>query len=54
MTILFDFIDKDLSRLNSLCNCFLIRNPKLVVKSFMKSWKEGEFEDIEDDNDKKI
>ena len=39
-------IDKDLSWLNSLCNCFLIRNPKLVVKSFMKSWKEGEFEDI--------
>ena len=39
-------LDKDFSWLNTLCNCFLIRNPKMVVKSFMKSWKDGDFEDI--------
>ncbi len=39
-------LDKDFSWLNTLCNCFLIRNPEMVVKSFMKSWKDGDFEDI--------
>ena len=39
-------IDNDLSWLDSLCNCFLIRNPKLVVNSFMKSLEHGQFEDI--------
>ena len=39
-------IDKDYSWMNSLINCFLIRNPVMVVHSFMKSWEEGTFEDI--------
>ena len=39
-------IDNDLSWLDSLCNCFLIRSPKLVVSSFMKSLEHGQFEDI--------
>ena len=39
-------LDKDYEWINSLNNCFLIRHPQMVVKSFMKSWKEGEFEDI--------
>ena len=38
-------IDLDLTWLDALCNCFLIRDPKLVVTSFMKSWEDGEFED---------
>jgi hypothetical protein len=39
-------LDKDFSWLDTLTNCFLIRNPEMVVKSFMKSWKDGDFEDI--------
>ena len=39
-------IDKDYSWMNPLTNCFLIRNPKMVVHSFMKSWNDGDFEDI--------
>ena len=39
-------IDSNLTWINNLYNCFLIRDPKLVVSSFMKSWKDGEFEDI--------
>ena len=39
-------LDKDLSWINSLTNCFLIRNPIFVVKSFFKSWDKGNFEDI--------
>ena len=39
-------IDKDYSWMNQLINCFLIRNPKMVVHSFMKSWNDGGFEDI--------
>ena len=39
-------IDKDYSWMNPLINCFLIRNPKMVVHSFMKSWNDGGFEDI--------
>ena len=39
-------IDKDYSWMNELINCFLIRNPKMVVHSFMKSWNDGGFEDI--------
>ena len=39
-------IDKDYSWMNELINCFLIRNPKMVVNSFMKSWNDGGFEDI--------
>ena len=39
-------LDNDLSWIDPLCNCFLIRNPKLVVSSFMKSWDVGQFEDI--------
>ncbi len=39
-------IDKDYSWMNPLTNCFLIRNPKMVVHSFMKSWNDGGFEDI--------
>lgn len=39
-------IDSNLNWIDPLCNCFLIRNPKLVVSSFMKSWEIGEFEDI--------
>ena len=39
-------LDKDYEWINSLHNCFLIRHPQMVVKSFMKSWKDGEFEDI--------
>ena len=39
-------IDSDLTWIDNLYNCFLIRDPKLVVSSFMKSWKDGEFEDI--------
>ena len=39
-------IDLDFKWMNKLKNCFLIRNPKMVVKSFMRSWEEGDFEDI--------
>ena len=39
-------LDEDLSWTESLCNCFLIRNPKEVVVSFKKSWGEGDFNDI--------
>ena len=39
-------LDKDYSWMNTLKNCFLIRNPKMVVKSFMKSWNDGDFMDI--------
>tara|TARA_B100001109_G_scaffold181555_1_gene148835 strand:- start:4120 stop:4839 length:720 start_codon:yes stop_codon:yes gene_type:complete len=39
-------IDKDYTWMNNLTNCFLIRNPQMVVKSFMKSWNSGDFEDI--------
>ena len=39
-------IDNDFSWMDSITNCFLIRNPEMVVHSFMKSWSEGEFEDI--------
>ena len=39
-------LDNDYKWIDSLCNCFLIRNPESVVKSFMKSWDKGEFIDI--------
>ena len=39
-------LDLDFKWMNKLKNCFLIRNPKMVVKSFMKSWEEGNYEDI--------
>ena len=39
-------LDKDFSWLDTLTNCFLIRNPEMVVKSFMKSWKDGDLSDI--------
>ena len=39
-------LDEDLSWTESLCNCFLIRDPKEVVISFKKSWGEGDFIDI--------
>tara|TARA_B100001175_G_scaffold317915_1_gene337514 strand:- start:4439 stop:5158 length:720 start_codon:yes stop_codon:yes gene_type:complete len=39
-------LDKDYSWINKLTNCFLIRNPEMVVKSFMKSWDSGDYEDI--------
>ena len=34
-------LQEDLSWINNLTNCFLIRNPKYVVKSFIESWSEG-------------
>ena len=39
-------LDNDYKWIDTLCNCFLIRNPESVVKSFMKSWDKGEFIDI--------
>lgn len=39
-------LDKNLTWTKSLCNCFLIRDPKEVVVSFKKSWNEGDFNDI--------
>ena len=39
-------LDQDFKWMNKLKNCFLIRHPKMVVKSFMKSWSKGDFEDI--------
>ena len=39
-------LDENLSWIKSLCNCFLIRNPKEVVISFKKAWNEGDFLDI--------
>ena len=36
-------LDNDYKWIDTLCNCFLIRNPESVVKSFMKSWDKGEF-----------
>jgi len=39
-------LDNDYKWIDSLCNCFLIRNPESVIKSFMKSWNKGEFIDI--------
>ena len=37
---------KDLSWTDSLCNCFLIRNPKDVVPSFLKAWPDGDYVDM--------
>ena len=39
-------LQEDLSWINNLVNCFLIRNPKYVVKSFIESWSEGGLKDM--------
>tara|TARA_B100000767_G_C19650535_1_gene486501 strand:+ start:277 stop:999 length:723 start_codon:yes stop_codon:yes gene_type:complete len=39
-------IKDDLNWIHQLCNCFLIRNPRDVAKSFLKSWSEGDFIDM--------
>ena len=39
-------LDKDYRWMKKIKNCFLIRDPNLVVKSFMKSWNDGDYEDI--------
>ena len=39
-------IREDLNWIHELCNCFLIRNPEDVAKSFLQSWSGGDFIDM--------
>lgn len=39
-------LDNDFSWTANLCNCFLIRDPKDVVPSFLKSWPDGDYVDM--------